>query len=465
MSKTLKKLIIIDGNAIIHRSFHALPPTLVTKNGQIVNAVYGFALFLIKAISEFKPQYLVLTLDKKGPTFRHKEYKEYKAQRVKAPNELYEQIPIVKQVAEAFDIPVFELSGYEADDLIGTIANQVDSRVEKIIMTGDMDTMQLVNTHTKVYTMSRGISESVLYDEAGVREKYTLEPNQIVDYKALRGDPSDNIPGVRGIGEKTATDLLHDFKSLDDVYAAVAKNDQKIKPRILELLKTYRDDAYLSQKLSRIDCQAPIKFDLEAAAFNKLDKNKIIKLFSELEFKSLVARLATLDSYTGKRAEKTTADNLINDKFARDQKKFKYVLVDDEKKFAAFLKKLTVQKIFTLDTETTSLDPLTTKLLGISFSWQAGEAYFLPIKSQDAKTPSLFSAATDNLSWLNKLQPILKDPKIKKCGHNIKFDLRVLTNQGLEINGLYFDTMIAAYLLNPENRQHNLDALAWHRSR
>jgi len=461
MTKPLKKLIIIDGNAIIHRSFHALPPTLTTKSGQIVNAVYGFTLFLLKAITELKPQYIVLTLDKKGPTFRHEEYKEYKAQRVKAPDELYDQIPIVKQVAEAFDIPIFELSGFEADDLIGTITRQVNDRVEKIIMTGDMDTMQLINSHTKVYTMSRGISESVLYDESGVQERYGLKPDQMVDYKALRGDPSDNIPGVKGIGEKTASDLLHDFKTLDGVYQAVNKNNQKIKPRILELLQTFKDNAYLSQKLARIDCAAPIKFDLAAAAFNKLDKDKIIKLFSELEFKSLVPRLASLDNYTGKRPEKNEEDNHINDKFARDQKKFKYILVDDDQKFNTFLKKLAIQKIFTIDTETTSLDPLTTKLLGISFSWKEGEAYFLPIKTHESNTPSLFSTPTNNQSWLKKLQPILKDPKIKKCGHNIKFDLRVLVNQGLEINGIYFDTMIASYLLHPENRQHNLDALTF----
>ena len=178
-----------------------------------------------------------MTLDKKGPTFRHEDYAEYKATRVKAPDELYEQIPLVKEVAEAFNIPIFELSGFEADDLIGTICAQAqnEKNLEKIIITGDLDTLQLVNGKTKVYTMSRGLSDCVLYDDDKVRERYNLNPDQIIDYKALRGDPSDNIPGVKGIGEKTAIELLNDFKTLDGVYKAVEKNDKKIRERILDL--------------------------------------------------------------------------------------------------------------------------------------------------------------------------------------------------------------------------------------
>jgi len=216
LSKDKKQsLVIIDGNALIHRSFHALPPTITTKKGEMVNAVYGFTTVLIKAIRELKPDFVVLTLDKKGPTFRHEEYKEYKATRVKAPDELYAQISRVKEVAKAFGIPVYEMSGLEADDLIGTIASNVDGDVEKIILTGDLDTLQLVNGHTKVYTMSRGLSDSVTYDGAAVRARYGLAPNQMIDYKAHRGDPSDNIPGVRGVGEKTAVELLrHALKNM-----------------------------------------------------------------------------------------------------------------------------------------------------------------------------------------------------------------------------------------------------------
>ncbi len=451
MAKTNQKLIIIDGNAIIHRSFHALPPTMTTKSGQVVNAVYGFCTFLIKAISDLKPDYIVLTLDKKEATFRHLEYKEYKAQRVKAPDELYEQIPLVKKVAESFDIPIYELSGFEADDLIGTISRQVDSGIKKIIMTGDMDTLQLIDNYTQVYTMSRGITDSVLYGAKEVEERYGLQPGQMIDYKALRGDPSDNIPGVKGIGEKTASELLNNFKTLDKVYDAVDRSDKKIKPRIIELLKEHKKEAYLSQKLATIERNAPIKFDLEKSRCQKLDKEKIISLFSELEFKSLVSRLNNLDAYLSPaKDQKQESLNLftISDKFARDEREFKYQLIDDEASFKSFLKILSFQKIFSLDTETDSLDPLNANLLGISFAFKKGEAYYLNLNRQDK-------------SWLEKLAPILEDPKIKKCGHNIKFDLRILKNQGVKVSGIYFDTMIASYLLNPENRQHNLDAITF----
>ncbi|MFA4942546.1 MAG: DNA polymerase I [Patescibacteria group bacterium] len=447
MTKKEQKLIIIDGNAIIHRSFHALPPTMTTKTGQVVNAVYGFTLFLIKAISDIKPDYIALTLDKKGATFRHLEYKEYKAGRVKAPDELYEQIPLVKEIAKAFDIPIYDLSGFEADDLIGTISHQVNSGIKKIIMTGDMDTLQLIDENTQVYTMSRGITDSVLYGSQEVESRYGgLKPSQMIDYKALRGDPSDNIPGVKGIGEKTASDLLNTFKNLDQVYKAVDQNDNRIKPRILELLKEHKKEAYLSQKLATIDINAPIKFDLEKSRCQKLNKTKITALFSDLEFKSLITRLTNLDNYLGTSSE---APNLFTslDKFARNTKEFKYQLIDSDSDFKSFLTLLSKQTVFTIDTETDSLDPLNSNLLGISFSFREGEAYYLNTK--------------ENNKWLKELAPILEDQKIKKCGHNIKFDLRVLNNQGLNIKGIWFDTMIASYLLNPENRQHNLDAITF----
>jgi len=458
MSKTKPKLIIIDGNALIHRSFHALPPTLRTKTGQLVNAVYGFTSFLLKALNEFHPEYVVLTLDKAGPTFRHEEYPAYKATRVKAPDELYEQIPLVKQVATAFNIPIFELNGYEADDLIGTICAQTATakNLEKIIITGDLDTLQLINSKTKVYTMSRGLSDSVLYGEEQVRERYNLRPDQIIDYKALRGDPSDNIPGVKGIGEKTASELLVEFKDLDGVYAAAKKNNPKITPRILELLKINQENAYLSQHLATINQAAPLKFSLDDIQYNAFKLENVLNLFSELEFKSLLNKVKELRDALNKvhdsKIEADRENSTIEDhrgsgavKFARNAKDFKYELVDNDKKFAVFLKKIKTQAALAVDSETSGLDPITAELLGLSFSWKAGEAYFV--------------LATKKR--LDALRPILEDKKIKKYGHNVKFDWRVLKNQGIDLRGLEFDTMLASYLLNPSSRQHNLDALTF----
>lgn len=451
MSKTKPKLIIIDGNALIHRSFHALPPTLRTKSGQLVNAVYGFSSFLLKSLQEFKPEYVVLTLDKKGPTFRHEAYSEYKATRVKAPDELYEQIPLVKEVAKAFNIPIFELSGFEADDLIGTICAQTaaEKNLERIIITGDMDTLQLVDVNTKVYTMSRGLSDSVLYGPEEVRARYNLNPDQIIDYKALRGDPSDNIPGVKGVGEKAASELLKEFETLDKLYEAVKKKDPKIKARTLELLSIGKSSAYLSQSLATINQQAPIKFALSDVPFASFPLEAVVEIFSRLEFRSLLNKVKEMrdlmNKKSGPKGEASQASQEGREKFVRNAKQFDYQLIDDDKKFALFLKKLQAQKSFSLDTETTGLDTINAELLGLSFSWQAGEAYFV----------------LSTKERLKQLKPILENSQIKKSGHNLKFDYRVLKSQGIVLAGLEFDTMIASYLLNPNNRQHSLDALAF----
>ena len=476
MSKTEPKLIVIDGNALVHRSFHALPQTMMTKDGEMTNAVYGFIGFLIKAIRELRPEYVVLTMDMKGPTFRHKKFKAYKAKRVKAPQELYDQIPRVKELAKAFDIPVFEKSGFEADDLIGTIVNKVDGAVEKIILTGDNDTLQLVNEHTKVYSMSRGITESIIYDKHLVMSRFGISPDQVIDYKALRGDPSDNIPGVRGVGEKTAVVLLNKFKTLDKIYAEVKKNSRAIqgivKPRIIGLLKEYKKEAYLSQDLATIKCDVPLKFDLEKTRFRTYNQEKVVKFFSEMEFKSLLPRLQALSNShlvsTREEQETKTAD-----KFERNKRDFKYTLVDSEKKFKTFLINLKQQKSFTYDTETSDFDPLTADLLGVSFSWKKGEAYYVNVKKTEnrkQKTDDLFTYknnkkkrqhSADIHPWVKKLKPIFEDENIKKQAHNAKFDIRVIKNQGINIKGVDFDTMIASYLLNPGTRQHNLDALTF----
>ena len=451
-----KKIIIIDGNALIHRSFHALPTTLTTKNGQITNAAYGFTSFLIKALNDIKPNYAVLTLDRKAPTFRHVSYDKYKATRVKAPQELYDQIPMVKKIIQAFSIPIFEMDGYEADDLIGTIAsiiNKQEPKTEVIIITGDLDTLQLVNDKTKVYTMSRGLNDSVLYDTDKIKERFNLSPKQIIDLKSLKGDASDNIPGVPGIGEKTAIELLQNFSTLDGVYKNI-KSD-KIKDRTQNLLLANKDSAYMSQKLATIDLNVPIKFDMEEAEIKNFDKEAINNVFSELEFKSLLNRILNL-----KQNKNVLDDNI--DKFERNKKLFKYTLVNDEKGFTSFLNKIKKEKIITLDTETTSLNALEAKILGISFCWKKDEAYYINIGQTEKKADLFNQQNEDRKQWLEKLKKIIENKDLTIIGHNIKYDLQVLKNYNIEIKGKIFDTMIASYLLNPENRQHNLDALSFY---
>jgi DNA polymerase I len=453
-----------------------LPPTMTLADGRVVNAVYGFTGVLIKALREFKPEYIVVTFDKKGPTFRHLKYKEYKANREKAPDELYAQIPMAKEIVESFNIPIFEKSGFEADDLIGTLSKKLDGTVEKIIVTGDMDTLQLVNDHTRIYTMSRGMSESVIYGPNEVLTKYSLRPDQIIDYKALRGDPSDNIPGVKGIGEKTAVELLLGFETLDGVYENI--DSPKIKDRIRGLLLEHKDNAYISKELATIKCDVEIDFDLSKAVFKEFDKEDILAAFGKYEFKSLLPRVKALfDENLG--ASPAEAALVGADKFDRNKNDFKYKLIDSDEDFEEFYKKLNKQKIFTFDTETTGFDPLVSRLLGISFSWQEGEAYYLnfdkKIKASQAslknETPNLFNynnkpttaspLKTDLHPWLERLAHIFIDSKIKKIGHNIKFDIKVLEAQGLKVEGIFFDTMLAAFLLTPENRQTNLDSVVY----
>lgn len=444
MSKSKPKLLIIDGNAIIHRSFHALPPTLRTKDGLLVNAVYGFTSFLLKALLEFRPDYVILTLDKAGPTFRHEVYTEYKATRVKAPDELYEQIPIIKKVATSFDIPIFEKSGFEADDLIGSLSLQAKQHknLETIVITGDLDTLQLVDEVTKVYTMSRGLSDSILYDEQKVKERYQLSPQQIIDYKALAGDPSDNIPGAKGIGSKTATELLLEFKNINSIYQAVSQNNKKIKLRTLELLTVSKENVFLSKDLATINRQAPIELSLEQAKFNHFDVNKVLALFNALEFRSLLKKVSELQNTLQK--NKTDNQPQTNEKIKQKKAKNNYYFINSEKDFLQFIKKINKQKkiAFYLEEQEVNNE---SELIGLSFSWKKNEAYFI----------------TANKNWLQKIKPILENIKIKKIGHNLKHSWHILRRNDINLIGLDFDVMIAAYLLFPGERQYELSSLSF----
>ena len=299
MAEDKKRLIVIDSNAVIHRAFHALPP-LTTKKGELVNAIYGFLLVFFKAIKEFQPDFVVATFDFPAPTFRHKRYKLYKATRKKAPQELYDQIPKIKEILKSFNVQIFEKQGFEADDLIGTISKaaprkQIMPEIETIILTGDLDALQLVNKHTKVYTLRKGLKDTVLYDKEKVKEKYDgLIPEELIDYKALRGDPSDNIPGVLGVGEKTAIFLIKEFGTLENLYKELEQNSEKakeIKESLKKKLLDYKDQAFISQMLAEINQNVPIEFDLGKCRWGDYNKDKIIEIFREYEFKTLIDRL------------------------------------------------------------------------------------------------------------------------------------------------------------------------------
>ncbi len=286
------RLVLIDAFALIHRAYHALPP-FTTKDGQPVGAVYGFTSALLAAIKNLEPEYLAVGIDLSKPTKRHEQYVEYKAHRAPAPDDLVVQIPIVKEVLATFNIPVFAREGYEGEDIIATIVAKLKAQMSKvktmefIIVTGDLDTLQLVDEQTKVYSMARGVNQAVMYDEEKVRERYGLSPDQFVDFKALKGDPSDNIPGVKGIGEKGAAKLIAEHGNLENIY----KNIKKLPEKLQTLLKENKEQAELSQKLSKIEKNLPIDFSLSDARVHDYDYKKVKRLFNRLGFRSLIKRL------------------------------------------------------------------------------------------------------------------------------------------------------------------------------
>lgn len=287
-------LVVIDSNSVIHRAFHALPP-LATKKGQIVSAVYGFLLVFLKILRELQPTYLAACFDVPKPTFRHQKFKEYKATRPPTPEDIKSQIPLVKEVLAGFGAAVFEKEGFEADDVIGTIcesAQRQNSKVETAILSGDLDSLQLVGFSTKVYFLKRGVKETAWYDKAKVQERYSgLIPSQLIDFKALRGDPSDNIPGVKGIGEKTAIKLIREYGNLKNLYAGIEKKDCSLSVSLREKLRENRERAFLSQELARIRRDVPIEFDLERCRWGKYDREKVGGIFQKFEFYSLINKL------------------------------------------------------------------------------------------------------------------------------------------------------------------------------
>src|SRR3989344_4322326 len=286
----MKRLVLVDGNALLHRAYHATPP-LSTSKGELVNAVFGFTSMILKELSDLKPDYMAIAWDEKGPTFRHQAYTQYKATRGPVEDGLSGQYERVHQVVDVLNIPEFSVSGYEADDLIGTLALQAEKEknLEIIILTGDRDIMQLIDKKIKVLMPKKTLSDVGMYGEEEFAVKYGFMPKQIIEYKALAGDASDNIPGVAGIGDVSATKLIQQFENIEKIY--LPENLKSLPERMQKLLAEGAESAVMSKKLATLDLNAPIKLDLSACAVADFAKDKVVKLFEELEFKSLIARL------------------------------------------------------------------------------------------------------------------------------------------------------------------------------
>jgi len=441
------KLVLIDGHALAYRAYFALQTTgLSTSRGEPTHAVYGFCLMLLTVLEEEKPEFLAVTFDV-GETFRHEQYAAYKATRDKAPEDLHQQVERIKQVIQAFGLPVLIAEGYEADDVLGTIAQQAEKMaVDTLIVTGDRDTFQLVSPLTRVLISGRRFADREVYDEDRVAERYGgLSPAQLVDLKGLVGDTSDNIPGVKGIGDKTATSLLNQFGTLDGVYEHL----DEVTGRFRSKLEDGRDLAFLSRELGRIVTTAPVKLDLDACRLADYDHNAVREIFQELEFRSLLNRLPSA-SITGAPQQLTM--------FEADEpgeRATATIIVDDETALKAMLERLLAAPLIAFDTETTSPDPMQADLVGISLAVQEGKGYYIPVGHIEGKQ-------LPKNKVLDALRPIFSDENRSLAAHNASYDIDILEEAGVPVFGSTWDTMIAEWLISPAG-EHGLKSVAFRR--
>ena len=440
-------LVLFDGNAIIHRAFHALPPLTVSKTGEAIGAVYGFVSMLLKIINELKPTHYAIAFDRPAPTFRHKLFDQYKAHRPKTPDELIGQLGRVREVVAAFHIPIFELDDYEADDVLGTLSRQASEQgTDTIIVTGDSDAMQLVSSRVRVlYPRPRGsFSDTILYDEGAVNQKYGVKPEHIADLKALVGDPSDNIPGVPGIGPVAATKLIQQFGSVEEIYARIG---EVTPPKLQILLQQNEALARQSKELTTIVTRTPVILDLEECQASRYDRQKLAELFRELEFFRLLPKLPEVE----------TASETPVQIEAKPILKQDYHIVNTASALDELLNRLLSARSFAFDLETTSLDTMSAQLVGISLSPAPGEAYYIPVGHVGWGQVEQLPLA----QVLDSLRPLLEAPDLDKTAHNSKYDITILAEYGVAVNNLTFDTMIAAHLLNEKSL--GLKALAFSR--
>ncbi|HEY7350683.1 MAG TPA: DNA polymerase I [Ktedonobacterales bacterium] len=501
-------LMLIDGHALVHRAFHAFPEDMSTQTGEPTNAVFGFARMLLDALKNIHPDYAAVTFDRPTPTFRHLEFAGYKAQRPPLPDTMRPQFGRIRQLVEAFGMPIYELDGFEADDVMGTLACQAkEQSVSTVIITGDLDTLQLVDSSVRVTYASKPLrGELAYYDEAAVRARYSFAPAKLVDYKALVGDKSDNIPGVPGIGDKTATNLINQYGSLEGILEHV----DELPPKIRATLSEHEALARQCKRLATIVTDVPITLDLNASRVQSPNRDEVLSLFRELEFYSMVDRVSRFD--IGQAGAVTGADASIATSapravvsggqfttspttagaaatpaigpeqlslFVQDEVEAEAeqgadlptpgvpriltpaqtapahtntMVIDSEDGLAILARSLRASGAFAIDLETSSEDALNTSIVGISLSMGKNEAYYLPVGHVTTPNGQAPGSQLPLERVLAALKPLLEDAQLKKFGHNAKFDMLALAQHGVWLRGLTCDSMVGAYLLNPGRR-------------
>ncbi len=437
-----KTLYLIDGSSYIFRAFFGVRQQLSTSKGFPTNALYGFINMIQKVIRDEKPDYLVVAFDSPEKTFRHELYTEYKANRDAPPEELAQQFPFFEPLVEAYGLSSLRRPGFEADDIIGTLAKKGEQAgLEVSIVSGDKDMMQLISPNVHMLDTMKNKK----FVDADVIEKFGVGPGQVIEVMGLMGDSSDHIPGVAGVGPKTAAELIQKFGSIKSLYERI---DEVEKKKVKEKLERDKDNALMSRELVTININMDIEFKLDDMKLRKFDNAQLRKMFEEFEFTSFIDGLENAVSEPGK------VDTLVVDRPVVDRSEYETILTEES--LDRLLKNLVKKKTFAFDMETTSKRPVWARAVGISFSFEEGKACYLPLTHRYLGVPSQLGLGI----VFEKLKPILENEHIKKCGHNIKYDLIVLANEGVFLKGIDSDTMIASYLLNPSSRGHGLDALS-----
>jgi len=425
------RLFLVDGSALAYRSYFAfIRNPLINSKGENTSAVFGYTRTLLDLLTQEKPEYIAVAFDTAEPTFRHERFVDYKATRQKMPDELSAQWARLKEVTEALGVALIEVPGFEADDVMGTLAKQAERQgLKTFLVTADKDLMQLVSPQVKIYSLRKVDNQQEILDAVGVQQKFGVPPERVIDVLALMGDSSDNIPGVRGIGEKTAVKLIQEYGDLETILAKASE----IKPKgVADKILANIDMARLSQELATIHTDVPLLHSPTDLAPGQRDAARLTALFQELEFGTLTKQFAP----------HTQADHQG------------YRLIRSRTEFDSLCRTLETLQHFAIDTETTDLNPLNAELLCVSLAWTPGEAYCVPLQFPEQNEPD------DHDYVLARLKPNLENPSSLKCGQNIKYDMLVLSRHGIELQGVEFDTMVASYVVNPSGRQHNLDALA-----
>jgi DNA polymerase-1 len=467
-----KKFFMLDGTALAYRAYFAMiSHPLINSKGQNTSAVFGFTNYLMKIIGDEKPDYLVAVFDTGEPTFRHKEYPQYKATREKMPEEMISQLANIKKILNAFGVPTVERPGYEADDVIGTLVQlAVKENIDVFMVTADKDFMQLVTPKIKMYKPGKSGTDVEIVDEKGVEKKFGVKPSQVIDVLALTGDAVDNVPGIKGIGEKTAIPLIQKYGTVEKL---LSNSDKIEKPGLRDKLKEGKEMALLSKRLVTIKTDVPLGVDFHTLKEKNSDGAEIAKIFNELDFRSLIKKAQQMVASSAEIKEPVNEKDIrgedSNQKIQDDDGDYKdistvkhsYKLITELSELQKLAEKLKKSEFVSMDTETTSTDAVAADLVGISLSLKPHEAYYISIASEGG---DLFSGGEAHhgvniKDAIKLLKPIFESAKIKKIGQNLKYDMLVLSNYDVWTRGVAFDSMVAAYVINPDG-QHNLDALA-----